>query len=118
MQGNRAIARAAYVAGRALYGDDLVHRSATIKYRNISTRVQSMLEAGCASSCAGLVDDFEYAFTLDGVGIEASGDALTDPHLARGEFVCLYDPEFGIDLLVVDMTTEEMYKMINNYREG
>ena len=105
--------RAAYQAGRELYGEDLVYRSGNVVMGTLSGRVKHLLEEDTEPSVCGLVDDYEYAFTMKGKGIEASGDAITDPKLADNGYVMLYDPEFGIAVLRVDLTTEEMYKMIN-----
>ena len=114
--GFRSIRRAAYMAGSTLY-EDLVHRSGDVKVRSISDRVGHLLQGGTDPSVCGLVDDYEYAFTLDGVGIEASGLAITDDSLQQDGYVYLYDPEYGIDILKVDLTTREMYALINNYKD-
>lgn len=110
----RAVRRAAYQAGLSLYGDTLEHRCADISVSCISARVQEGLDNDTDPMVIGLVDDYEYAFTMDHVGIEASGDAITDPKLHDRGYLMLYDPEYGISVLAVDMTTEMMYKMIND----
>jgi hypothetical protein len=91
---------AAKQAGIQLYGDGLVFSSTAIKMRGISDRVQHLLDNDVEPEVAILVDDYEYAFSLDGVGIEASGDAITDERLKHAGLVLLYDPEFGVDVLV------------------
>ena len=109
----RLIREAAYQAGIALYGLDLVYRNSEVKIRNLSDRIKEQLEECVDPSVAGCVDDYEYAFTEDHLGIEASGETLTNPDLHNEGLLCLYDPEFGIDVLKVDMTTEQMFKYIN-----
>ena len=112
----RRLRKAAYKAGRELYGDDLIFRASTITFRSLRDRVVDLLEQDTDPCVCGLVDDYEYAFTLDGKGIEASGDAISDPKLQHGNVVLLYDPEFGIDVLgVCDFTTEEMYQLIGSH---
>ena len=109
----RRLRRAAYKAGRELYGSTLIFRSSAIKFRSLQDRVVDLLEQDTDPCVCGLVDDYEYAFTLDGKGIEASGDAITDLKLQCGNTVLLYEPEFGIDVLsVAHFTTEEMYQLI------
>ena len=110
------IRKLAYQAGIALYGEDLVYRNSDIKVRKLSDRVKDQLENGTCPDVAGCVDDYEYAFNGDG-GIEASGETLTNTAIHDGDMLYLYDPEFGIDVLKVDMTNETMFDMIRKYDE-
>jgi hypothetical protein len=100
---------AAYKAGLDLYSDNgLVFNSVKIKTRSITERVQALLLADTAPEVCGLVDDYEYAFTPSGKGIEASGLLLADPILNCDGFVYLYEPEFGIDILQVDIDLDSL----------
>ncbi len=117
MSTNRMIKKAAYNAGKALYGNDLVHRSATIKFRTVSNRVRFLLDNGCAPEVAMNIDTYEYAFTLEGEGIDCADEIVLQNRLVRGGHICLYHPDFGIDMLTVDCDMAELTAIVNSHEE-
>lgn len=114
---SKEIIRAAYEAGKALYGDDLVWKSSNITIRTVSQRVEDLLSAGCAPEVSMDIDTYEYAFTLEGEGIDCADELVLQKRLVRGGHICLYCPECGIDLLMVDCDAAELVKIVNNYEE-
>ena len=114
MTQHREILKAGYKAGRGLYGESLIWRSGGIRYRTLSDRIVNMLENDVDPIVAGLVDDYEFAFNMQGVGMEASGEWLTEVTLHDHNYLLLYTPEFGVDVLRIDMTHEEMVNLIAN----
>ena len=114
MATNREILRAGYFAGKGLYGESLIWRSGGVTFRKLSDRIADMLDNDVDPIVAGIIDDYEFAFNMQGVGMEASGEWLTEATLHDQEHLLLYDPEFGIDVLHIDMSHEEMIDMIAN----
>jgi len=113
----RRVRKAAWVAGRELYGEELSWGSYKVTMRKLSERVLSALEEGTAQECVLNVDTYEYAFFMDGTGIDCSDELILQERLIRDEHILLYWPDGGVDVLEVDVDMEELVKMVNTYEE-
>ena len=111
----RKIIRAAVLAGESLYGEDLVWRSSLITCRGVSTRVKAELLAGCAEECCMHTDTYEYAFFMDGTGVDCADELVLQDRLMCGGYILLYCPECGIDVLRVDCTQEALVDLVREF---
>ena len=111
----KRIRKAAYTAGKALYGDDLVYRSSLVTCRGVSTRVRAEMMLGCAEECVMHTDTYEYAFFMDGTGVDCADELVLQDRLMCGGNILLYCPECGIDILRVDCTQEALVDLIREF---
>ena len=112
---SKALIKAGYKAGRSLYGSDLVWQCTSVtfsRWNSLSERIRTMLAEGTAEEVVMLIDDYEFAFTLDGTGIDCSGERITNTSLHDEGYLFLYDPEFGVQALKVDINTAEAYSIV------
>ena len=111
----KLIIRAAVLAGEGLYGEDLVWRSSKIVSRGVSDRVHEEMLAGCAEECVMHTDTYEYAFFMDGTGVDCADELILQDRLMCDGNILLYCPECGIDVLRVDCTQEALVDLIREF---
>jgi hypothetical protein len=104
--------QSAYKAGIALYGQGLVWRNTSVTFSTITERIRTGIEECTAEEVLLMIDDYEYVFTVEGKGIEASNELITDTRFHSNGYLCTYDPEFGIYVYKVDCTFLKALKII------
>ncbi len=108
----RRVRKAAWVAGRELYGEELSWGSYKVTMRKLSERIRDLIKEECAEEVVHCTDTYEYAFFMDGTGIDCADELVLQERLMRDSHICLYHPECGIDVLEVDIDMEEIHKII------
>ena len=105
----------AYNAGKTLYGDNLIFNSTVVSVYTLKQFIDELIDEMCAIEVIGTIDDFQYAFTIDSEGIDCSGDYITDLRLQHNGKVMLYEPDYGVSIIEIDMTHDEMIEYIKQH---
>jgi len=115
----RLLLRMAYVAGKVLYGSELEWGSRQVTIRKVSDRIKESMDQGTANACVMDTDTYEYGFGIDGSGgIDCADGSLFDEGICIEGYICLYHPEYGVDVLRVDVTQEEAVGLMRGYDDG